>query len=188
MKKVEILLALAEEDLQSVRTIHSALEKMGYQVTTDAKSGFTTKRTPLKELDLVITDLLPVLEKAKELNPEIMAILVLETSSRSIPTAHAVRSSADDYLFKPFELAELEMRVSHCIETLEARQRNQQSESCDLRFNEKILNMVKAMSHDVRGSLLSISSTLKLLSRGYYGKMDETVVNRIRELFQKPQG
>ncbi len=188
MKKVEILLALAEEDLQSVRTIHSALEKMGYQVTTEAKSGFTTKRTPLKELDLVITDLLPVLEKAKELNPEIMAILVLETSSRSIPTAHAVRSSADDYLFKPFELAELEMRVSHCIENLDARQRDPQPESCDLRLNEKILNMVKAMSHDIRGSLLSISSTLKLLSRGYYGKMDETVVNRIRELFSKTSG
>jgi UDP-N-acetylmuramate--alanine ligase len=61
--------------------------------------------------ELVITDILPVLEKAKELNPEIMAILVLATSSRSIPTVHAIRSSADDYLFKPFGLAEIEMTV-----------------------------------------------------------------------------
>jgi signal transduction histidine kinase len=48
--------------------------------------------------------------------------------------------------------------------------------------------MVKALSHDVRGSLLSISATLKLLSRGYYGKMDETVVHRIKELFSKTSG
>jgi signal transduction histidine kinase len=187
MKKVEILLALSEEDLHSLRVIQSALEKKGYQVTTEARSGSTTERIPVNDFDLVITDLLAVLEKAKELNPEIMTILVLETSSRSIPTVNAIRSSADDYLFRPFGLAELEMRVSHCIENLEAHQRDQQPE-CDLSLNEKILNMVKAMSHDVRGSLLSISATLKLLSRGYYGKMDEAVVHRIKELFSKTSG
>jgi signal transduction histidine kinase len=48
--------------------------------------------------------------------------------------------------------------------------------------------MVRAMSHDVRGSLLSISATLKLLSRGYYGKMDEAVVHRVKELFLKTSG
>lgn len=117
-----------------------------------------------------------------------MAILVLATSSRSISTVLAIRSSADDYLFKPFGLAELETRVSHCIEKLQAHQKDLQPESCDLGLNEKILNMVKAMSHDVRGSLLSVSATLKLLSRGYYGKMDEAVVQRIKELFSKTSG
>ncbi len=188
MKKVEILLALAEEDPQSITAIYSTLEKKGYQVTTEVKSEFTMERMPVNGFDLVITDLLAVLEKAKELNPEIMAILVLATRSRSIPTGHAIRSSADDYLFKPFGLEELEMRVSHCIEKLEAHQRDPQPQSCDLRINEKILNIVKAMSHDVRGSLLSISATLKLLSRGYYGKMDDAVVNRIKELFSKTSG
>ena len=188
MKKYEILLALAEEDLHSIMAIYSALEKKGYQITTEARSGFNTERIPVNDFDLVITDLLAVLEKAKELNPKIMAILVLATSSRSISTVLAIRSSADDYLFKPFGLAELEMRVSHCIENLEARQRDPQTESCDLGLNEKILNMVKAMSHDVRGSLLSVSATLKLLSRGYYGKMDEAVVQRIKELFSKTSG
>ena len=188
MKKVEILLGLADEDPHSLMVIQSALEKKGYQVTTETRDESTTERIPVNDFDLVITDLLAVLEKAKELNPEIMAILVLATSSRSIPTVHAIRSSADDYLFRPFGLAELEMRVSHCIEELEAHQRDRQPESFDLSLNEKILNMVKALSHDVRGSLLSISATLKLLSRGYYGKMDEAVVHRIKELFSKTSG
>src|SRR4030043_940780 len=80
------------------------------------------------------------------------------------------------------------MRVSHCIEKLEAHQKGLQPESCDLTLNTKMLNMGRAMSHDVRGSLLSISATLKLLSRGYYGKMDEAVVHRVKELFSKTSG
>jgi len=188
MRKVEILLALADEDPHGLMVIQSALEEKGYQVTPETRDESTTERIPINHFDLVVTDLLTVLEKAKELNPGIMAILVLATSSKSISTVHAIRSSADDYLFRPFGLAEMEMRVSHCIEKLEAQQRDRQPESFDLSLNEKMLNMVKALSHDVRGSLLSISATLKLLSRGYYGKMDEAVVHRIKELFSKTSG
>ncbi len=188
MRKVEILLALADEDPHGLVVIQSALEKKGYQVTAATGDEFTPERIPINDFDLVITDLLTVLEKAKELNPGIMAILVLATTSKTIPTVHAIRSSADDYLFRPFGLAEMEMRVSHCVEKLEAHQRTPQPESFDLTLNEKMLHMVKALSHDVRGSLLSISATLKLLSRGYYGKMDEAVVHRIKELFSKTSG
>jgi signal transduction histidine kinase len=188
MRKVEILLALADEDPHSLMVIQSTLEEKGYRVTRETKDESTPERIPTNEFDLVVTDLLTVLEKAKELNPGIMAILVLATSSKSIPTFHAIRSSADDYLFRPFGLAEMEMRVSHCIEKIEAQQTDRQPESFDLSLNEKMLNMVKALSHDVRGSLLSISATLKLLSRGYYGKMDEAVVHRIKELFSKTSG
>jgi signal transduction histidine kinase len=188
MRKFEILLALADEDPHSLMVIQSTLEEKGYRVTRETKNESTPERIPTNEFDLVVTDLLTVLEKAKELNPGVMAILVLATSSKSIPTVHAIRSSADDYLFRPFGLAEMEMRVSHCIEKLEAQQSDRQPESFDLSLNEKMLNMVKALSHDVRGSLLSISATLKLLSRGYYGKMDEAVVHRIKELFSKTSG
>ena len=188
MGKVKILLALADEDPHGLMVIQSALEKRGYQVTTEPRDESTTERIPINDFDLVVTDLLTVLEKSKEWNPGVMAILVLATSSKSISTVHAIRSSADDYLFRPFGLAEMEMRVSHCIEKLEARQSDIQPESFDVSLNEKMLNMVKALSHDVRGSLLSMSATLKLLSRGYYGKMDETVVQRIKELFSRTSG
>ena len=48
-----------------------------------------------------------------------------------------------------------------------------------------VSNMLRMMSHDIRGSLVSISATLRLLSRGYYGKMDEVVMNRLNELLSK---
>jgi len=47
---------------------------------------------------------------------------------------------------------------------------------------ENILSLVKIMSHDLRTSLFSMLATLKLLNRGYYGKMDEEVAHKIKEL------
>ena len=65
---------------------------------------------------------------------------------------------------------------------------NSRLESQELTHNEKVLNMVRIVSHDLRGSLVSIVATLKLLSRGYYGKMDEGVANRLHELLSKAIG
>jgi K+-sensing histidine kinase KdpD len=75
-------------------------------------------------------------------------------------------------------LDELKMRVKRCIKKWEPK-RN---------LNEKVLNMLKMMSHDLRGSLISISATLKLLIRGSYGKMEDTAANRLKELFSKTNG
>lgn len=101
VRKVGIWLALADEDPHDLTAIQSVLEEKGYRVTTETGEEPTTDRIPIHDFDLMVTDLLPVLEKAKELNPGIMAIFVLATSSKSIPTVHAIRASADDYLLDP---------------------------------------------------------------------------------------
>jgi hypothetical protein len=49
--------------------------------------------------------------------------------------------------------------------------------------DENPLHLLKMMSNDIRGSLVSILATLKLLNRGYYGKMDEGVANKLKEIF-----
>jgi K+-sensing histidine kinase KdpD len=56
------------------------------------------------------------------------------------------------------------------------------SEGLKSESGENILNLLKIMSHDIRGPLVSMVATLKLLNRGYYGKMDEDVADRIKEL------
>jgi signal transduction histidine kinase len=63
-----------------------------------------------------------------------------------------------------------------------------QLESQKPNLDEKVLNMVRIMSHDIRGSLVSMSATLKLLTRGYYGKMDEGVANNLKDLLSKTVG
>jgi signal transduction histidine kinase len=51
--------------------------------------------------------------------------------------------------------------------------------------DESILNLSKIMSHDIRVPLVSILATLKLLNRGYYGKMDEEVAKKLKGLLPK---
>ena len=185
MKKYQILLSLSDEDPQGPIIPASALVDGGYQVTRVTSGEAAIEKLHENHFDLVVTDLLPILEKAKALDPRTMSILVLTPSCESIPTADAIRSPANDYLFKPFELSELEMRVANCIKEVELKQTNTQFESPEVGLNQKILNMLKIMSHDIRGSLISISATLKLLNRGYYGKMDEGVADRLKELSSK---
>jgi len=56
------------------------------------------------------------------------------------------------------------------------------SEGLKLEPHANIPNLLKVMSHDIRSSLLSMLAMLKLLNRGYYGKMDEEVANKIKDL------
>ena len=56
------------------------------------------------------------------------------------------------------------------------------SEALKSGADETTLNPLKIMSHDIRGPLVSMVATLKLLNRGYYGKMDEKAADKIREV------
>jgi signal transduction histidine kinase len=51
--------------------------------------------------------------------------------------------------------------------------------------NEHILNMVKVLSHDIRGPLISIVSILKLLFRGSYGKLDQNLTSTVKDLLSR---
>jgi signal transduction histidine kinase len=52
-------------------------------------------------------------------------------------------------------------------------------------LNEKILNMLVVVAHDIRSPLVSMAATLKLLLRGLYGKMDESVKNTMNDLHSR---
>ena len=52
-------------------------------------------------------------------------------------------------------------------------------------LNEHILNMLMIMSHDIRGPLVSIAATLKLLLRGSFGRMDESVWKTVDDLMAR---
>lgn len=55
-------------------------------------------------------------------------------------------------------------------------------------MKERISNIPDILAHDLRGSLVSISATLKLLGSGYYGKMDEPVSVKLEELLKRMNG
>jgi signal transduction histidine kinase len=54
--------------------------------------------------------------------------------------------------------------------------------------NEKILNILKIMSHDIRSPLTSLGAGLKLLQKGAYGKMEKSVSDEIDQLIEMVEG
>ncbi|HBD08640.1 MAG TPA: hypothetical protein DCZ69_10300 [Syntrophobacteraceae bacterium] len=50
------------------------------------------------------------------------------------------------------------------------------------KLNEHILRMLMVMSHDIRGPLVAMAATIKLLIRGSFGHMDESVGNVLQDL------
>jgi signal transduction histidine kinase len=80
-------------------------------------------------------------------------------------------------------------RVMECKEWQDAlveSERHQlelkQSEERLRTLNQDILRLVMIMSHDIRGPLVALAATLKLLLRGSYGNMDESVKNTLKDL------
>ncbi len=184
MERYEILLVLLDENPHSSMSIVLALQDVGYDVTTAINSQCASEALRAKDFDLVITDCLDVLKKAKEVSPETMVIM-LSSNYKVTFVITALRLGADDYILEPVSLIELRHLVAHRLEKLEVKRSHSQSELGEGTSTGNILNMSKMISHDIRGSLLSISATLKLLTRGYYGEINESVVNSLKELLLK---
>jgi PAS domain S-box-containing protein len=73
-----------------------------------------------------------------------------------------------------------------CHEALLASQRHNQelteSEKRMRELNQHILHLLMVLSHDIRGPLVAVAATVKLLLRGSYGNMDESVRNTVLDL------
>ncbi|MDR3557860.1 MAG: PAS domain-containing sensor histidine kinase [Syntrophobacteraceae bacterium] len=71
---------------------------------------------------------------------------------------------------------------------LEVEKQNKQLSESERRvreLNRHVLDMLMIMSHDIRGPLVSIGATLKLLMRGSFGRMDESVWNTVADLMAR---
>jgi signal transduction histidine kinase len=49
-------------------------------------------------------------------------------------------------------------------------------------WHNEVLDMVSIATHDIRGSIVSIGAALKLIKKGYYGKIDESAKNELDRL------
>jgi two-component system, OmpR family, KDP operon response regulator KdpE len=111
---------VVDDEAQITRVIRHGLEAAGFQVrtATDGGSGVQTFRTWLP--DLVITDLsmpgldgLEVCARIRQLSE--VPILVLSVKGDESTKVKALDTGADDYVSKPFGMAELTARVRALI-------------------------------------------------------------------------
>lgn len=103
-------------------------------------------------------------------------------------TAYLVGSEGESHISFEGLLRDLsrELRWRKELDDLEERNRTllEAEENCRA-LNEHILHMLMILTHDIRGPLVSIAATLKLLLRGAYGEMDGSVKNTLQDLLTR---
>jgi DNA-binding response OmpR family regulator len=108
---------LAEDDTSISEPLSRALRREGYQVEVTEDGQSTLSRAMSDDVDLVVLDLgLPVLDGLEvcrrvraEGNP--VPVLILTARADEVDTVVGLDAGADDYVTKPFRLAELLARV-----------------------------------------------------------------------------
>ena len=127
MRKYSIL--LVDDDPIITAGTGSDLEEEGYEVTTADSGEKAIELLNKSSFDLVITDLvmapmngIAVLEKSKEINPETMVIILTGFGDMN-SAIEGLRLDADDYMLKPCEPQEMNLRVSQCLEKFELKRK-----------------------------------------------------------------
>jgi len=114
---------LVAEDEQTLREgIVSALQERGWQVSEAADGAQAIAQVEEEVFDMVVTDLkmpdasgLDVLRRCKMLNENTVALVM--TAFGTVESAvEAMKAGAYDYVVKPFDLEELEMKIERALE------------------------------------------------------------------------
>ena len=113
---------LVVDDYAHIRQmLCEVLKDQGYHITTAPNGEVALEILSSHTFDLVITDLnmgrvngIEVLKKAKSLSPQPRVIIA--TGNQEVTyVIEALRCNADDYLLKPFRIADLLDRISQCL-------------------------------------------------------------------------
>ena len=127
MKKFSIL--LIDDDPIITAGTGGDLEENGYAVTTTDSGEKAIEWLKKISFDLIITDLamspmngIEVVKKAKEINPEMMVIILTGFGDMD-SVIEAMRFDADDFILKPCDPGEMNLRLSRCFEKLEIKRK-----------------------------------------------------------------
>lgn len=188
-------LILVIDDEEAMRdSCTQILVKHGFRVETapDGQSGLE-KAASLKP-DLALIDLkmpgisgLDVLNKIKEIDPEIISIVI--TGYATVESAvEAMKRGAYDFLPKPFTPEELRIIIRRALERRELAR-----EAEKLKREKKLLeeNFITLVSHQLRSPLIAIQQYFETILGGYAGEMSPQIKDmmlrakeRIKDLLQ----
>lgn len=118
--KPKILIVDDEPDI--CRALEFLLKREGYNITTANSGENAIEKLKTEEFDIVITDIkmgrvdgIAVLEKAKEIHPDMPVIMM--TAFASIESAvEAMKKGASDYIVKPFLNEEIKLTIKKILE------------------------------------------------------------------------
>ncbi len=170
------------------RTIRWVLEYKGYHVSLAPGPEAALALLIEQNYDLVIAKLrmedlqsLDVLKRAKKLNPGVSIVVVSGDGMAAFPL-EAYQIDVDDYLLLPINPGELMRRLDQCLKKVEDLK---QAKARGAKVNQELVSRIMLMFHDIRGSMVSIAASLKLLKRGKYGAIASQATNELQELYDQ---
>ncbi len=189
MNKATML--IVEDNADLCQTLAEIFRKNGHKVHT-ALSGAEAQRILKAELiDLVLLDLrlpdmsgIKVLEFVKEVDPDIMVIMITAVANDPRPAVEAMKAGAYDYLTKPFELDEVKLVVAKALETAglkrEISRLKQQQHG---KFPDEELFGNSQVMQEVKNLIKIVSETPRtsVLIQGESGTGKELVANSIHK-------
>jgi len=155
---------VVDDDYASRLMLKKALEQDNYSVTLCSNGSDAINILKERPFDLVLTDLImqgisgiELLKEVRRLDKDIATILL--TGHASIETAvQAIRLGASDYMLKPINLEELQIRVKRAFERLELEKRLYEAER-KLTFNATIATT----NHEINQPLTVIISAVDMI-------------------------
>jgi signal transduction histidine kinase len=179
---------IVDDDQFIQRSVCSALDRQGCWIERVRTGREGMEALSRCDYDLVITEMntgeitgLKLLEKAKSLKPE-MPVVIMTSCCDGEMMRYAFRSGVDDYFFKN-EVREAGSRISSLLQRSPTGRGTGPVGPISSALKENILDMLMVMSHDIRGPLVAIAAALKLLKRGAYGSIDQSVENTLTDLY-----
>lgn len=184
-------LLIVEDNADLCHTLADVFRKSGHKVLTalsgaDAKKILKSEIIDLALLDLRLPDMLgiKVLEFAKEVDPDIMVIMMTALANDPRPAVEAMKVGAFDYLTKPFELDEVKLVVAKALETVGlkrevSRLKQQQRDkfpATELFGNSSVMQEIKNMI-----KIVSETPRTSVLIQGESGTGKELVANTIHQ-------
>lgn len=119
MKNYRVLVVEDEQDLAELLKLNLEIE--GYKVALAPHGAIAIQKLKSESFDLVIMDIMmpkmdgfTAIQHVRLTNNDI-PIMILSASNQSQDRIKGLKSGADDYLAKPFELEELLLRVDKLI-------------------------------------------------------------------------
>jgi DNA-binding NtrC family response regulator len=183
-------LLIVEDNADLCQTLAEIFRKNGHKVHT-ALSGAEAQRILKAELiDLVLLDLrlpdmsgIKVLEFVKEVDPDIMVIMITAVANDPRPAVEAMKTGAYDYLTKPFELDEVKLVVAKALETAGLKREISRLKQQRGKFPDEELFGNSQVMQEVKNLIKIVSETPRtsVLIQGESGTGKELVANSIHK-------
>ena len=170
-------LLIVEDEKELCDTIAKSLYDVGYEVDTSYNGSEALEYVLTEEYDLIVLDLnlpgidgMDILRELRRENEE-TKVLILSARSQIADKVEGLDAGANDYLAKPFHLAELEAR----IRSLTLRQFTQQD----------VLLTCGDLIFDTRSRTASVSDQPMTLTRKETGILEYLMVHQGRPVSQE---